>query len=380
MFWLKEDQQLTIFVAVVAFNEPYLIQTVESAMGKATYPERIYFGIIEHRTDGCFTDLSMYHNIKHIQINYNAPLGLGVPRTFVLQLYDNQDFILQIDAHMIFNQDWDSRLIRNYQMISKETEEDKIVITSRPHWWAVNQKNEIHFSGVNDGMTTLTYRIKMFITCITHDELVAIKNDHKRNGFFYVKYSPNSYVAFSRSSHKFNEVTLQSLQEVEEWLSVEHALVFQYPEYTGNVWHPIDDTEYAEHHLFSAHFVFATSKFFYDIVLDPRIQFGGEEQTMAMRGWTRGFRFFSIRDHILWHLNKAGTVNYSLDRMNNPGDSNLNAHYFRRLDQSMQHVEQVLTGATLGDWGAPNIDKLREYEQVIGFSFQKFYNMKKNNP
>lgn len=101
----KPFNEQTIFVALTAYNDRYVGQTVESALEKAKYPNRITFGIVEQRIDNKFFDFQKHNQIKHIKINYGAPLGLGTPRTLTLGLYDKEDFIFQIDAHMIFDVD-----------------------------------------------------------------------------------------------------------------------------------------------------------------------------------------------------------------------------------------------------------------------------------
>lgn len=79
----------------------------------------------------------------------------------------------------------------------------------------MDDTGNIIFASSNDGILTMTYQVKMFIECITHEELLVIKHDNKRQGFFYVEYSPNSYVALSKSNQS-RQVALQSLQAVEE--------------------------------------------------------------------------------------------------------------------------------------------------------------------
>lgn len=377
MLSVKNIADYRIFIAIIAFNEKYLQQTIDSALTKADHSDRIYFGVLEHRTDNVFSDFQHYNNVKHIHLHYDAVLGVGVPRTLVLQLYNNEDFILQIDAHMIFDEGWDSKLIANYLTIIEDTGSQKIVITGRPAWWTLDGNNHIVLSAVRDVILTMTYKMQTSIQKKSHEEFLTLRSDNKTRGFFYTEYSPSRYMAFMRSAKGWKEAVLTSFKEVEEWLWSEQYRGFQYPEYLGNVANPADDVHYMEHHLFSAHFAFASSQFFHEIVLDPRIQFGGEEQTMAMRGWTRGFRFFSIRDHILWHLDKSANYKDRLDRLFNPGDNKLTAHYHRRLGQSMGHVEQVLTGEILGDWGAPDLEALKRYEKTVGLNFKEFYQKKR---
>ena len=50
--------------------------------------------------------------------------------------------------------------------------------------------------------------------------------------------------------------------------------------------------------------VFSDINFVYEVTPDPLITFGGEQQTIAIRSWTRGYRMFCIPKNIIWHKNK----------------------------------------------------------------------------
>jgi hypothetical protein len=62
-------------------------------------------------------------------LTFPGLLGVGVARMNAFSLYDGQDFILQIDAHMIFNDNWDNVLIENYLQVRKDTKNDKIIFS-----------------------------------------------------------------------------------------------------------------------------------------------------------------------------------------------------------------------------------------------------------
>jgi hypothetical protein len=49
-----------------------------------------------------------------------------------LTLYDQEDFIFQIDAHMIFDKNWDIKILHNYFKIQKEQQIDKLIISGFP--------------------------------------------------------------------------------------------------------------------------------------------------------------------------------------------------------------------------------------------------------
>ena len=134
----------SIFVFMCGINEDDIALTVESAFANARFPERIYFGVIDQRTDGNFSDVSNFQNVKKVDVSYPYPLGLGLGRLNALMLHENQDFCLQIDAHTIFDKHWDSLLLRDYRAISPNNE--VIVISTRPKWYDYdkNGKRQLH--------------------------------------------------------------------------------------------------------------------------------------------------------------------------------------------------------------------------------------------
>lgn len=123
----------SIFVFMCGINEDDIASTVESAFTNARFPERIYFGVIDQRTDENFADVSEFTNVKKVNISYPYPLGLGLGRLNALMLHEHQDYGLQIDAHTIFDKNWDSLLLSDYRAIALGDE--TIVISTRPKWY-----------------------------------------------------------------------------------------------------------------------------------------------------------------------------------------------------------------------------------------------------
>jgi hypothetical protein len=132
----------TIFVFTCGVDENDIYMTVKSAYENARFISRIYFGIIDQRTDGQFSNTDSYKNVKKVNIDYKYPLGLGLGRLNAFMLHENQDYALQIDAHTIFDKNWDMNLLREISKLSVEYE--KPAISNRPKWYTKNEIGEIH--------------------------------------------------------------------------------------------------------------------------------------------------------------------------------------------------------------------------------------------
>lgn len=307
----KPLSEHTIFLAIPAFNERYIKQTIDSALKEAKYPDRISFGICEHRTDNNFTDTENYNNLKHIRIRYDAALGTGISRIMPTLLCDQEDFIFQVDAHMFFQKDWDEKIINGYTEIYKDIESDKIIISSRTPWWAF-KNNKIYLQPI-----------------------IEIKKDVS-----IIVYNFNNNYGFPEISGKF--VKLEK------------------------------NKNYAEQYLLSGHCIFSTPNFFQEIYVDPAMMFLGEEPTFALRASTRGYRFFAIKEHIVWHYNKQGMEDHD-ERVYNPGNPELVKHYYCKQKLELERVKKIFTGEILGDWGAPTKELLEEYQKNLKFDFKEFY-------
>lgn len=53
--------------------------------------------------------------------------------------------------------------------------------------------------------------------------------------------------------------------------------------------------------FFSGHFAFAKGQFIIDVPYDPELYFHGEEITMAIRSWVKGYDLYHPHKVILWH-------------------------------------------------------------------------------
>ena len=115
----------TILVHLPSYRDPELIPTIKSALENAKYPKRIHFGICRqyHPEDG-FDDLTEYKNDKRFKIYeclYTEAKGLPWARAVINeQLLTDEDYILQLDSHHRFAQDWDEILIEMHNQREKQ--------------------------------------------------------------------------------------------------------------------------------------------------------------------------------------------------------------------------------------------------------------------
>lgn len=312
-----EQKDKTIFISIAAYNEFFLEQTVRNCISMAKYPERLNFGIWSLNSDGVVPSFSDLKNVKIITAQHPIHLGVCTSRIGAIFLYSQEDYFLQIDAHMLFQKNWDEILIKSYENIKIKENHNKVIITTRPHWWADDEKGNI------------------------------------------LHYDPNALVKapildYAKDNHK-------------------DFLIPMTTSYDPN-W---KDEEYYEHYGFSAHFAFSSKEFIYEILPDIQIMFMGEEETTAIRSWTRGYRMFSIPDNTVWHYNKyqnqkISKVLYKYDR-NIYSPYHLQQDFAIKQEKGYDRIRKIQTGEITGYWGAPTIEDLERYQKAAGFDFKDFY-------
>lgn len=316
-----------IFIGIIALNEKDLNQTIKSAISNAYDPTRLKFGISIHSFTKEFHDFdNIDADINCVQMYYPAPLGVGSNRLFSTLLHDNScEFYLQVDAHMIFEKDWDKDLIFFYKEINKKYSKP-IISTYVPFWY--EKDGEIKLCIDSD------LKVNPYNFCSNFDNNVKLKLDS------FDKYPLRAYPTITGENVDWSEGKL-----------------------------------YEEHYLTSGHFLFSSINYVYDILQDPVIGFGPEELILGLRLWTRGYNIFTIKKPIVWHKNKLGENPDNNDwRLGaNVPDQKLNSNFYDKLYMGYKRAKDVFLGDEIGYWGAETKESLNEYIKITGYDFAKFY-------
>ncbi len=105
---------MSIFISIASYCDPYLALTMEEAYTKATWPDALHFGIIDQSPIGIETPIPKcipQSQITYIKIDSSQARGASWARSLAMSVMGRQDLFLQIDSHMIFEQDWDDTLM-----------------------------------------------------------------------------------------------------------------------------------------------------------------------------------------------------------------------------------------------------------------------------
>lgn len=125
---------MSIYVQIATIEDNSITSTVESAYENAAYPEDLYIGIAATVSDAFFKEKIMplikYPNVSIKRFDPNIHRGLGKGRVNSRFAYDDQDYILQVDAHTLFEKNWDRFILKVLDKAIEETGNPKTLVTA----------------------------------------------------------------------------------------------------------------------------------------------------------------------------------------------------------------------------------------------------------
>jgi len=101
-----------IFVSIASYRDPELLPTLRDLFNNAKNPNDIRVGLCWQRDDKesleeFFGDV----RLRVIDLPYQAARGACWARYAIQQLYDGEEYFMQLDSHHRFVQDWDEKCI-----------------------------------------------------------------------------------------------------------------------------------------------------------------------------------------------------------------------------------------------------------------------------
>lgn len=231
---------MTIFISIASYRDPELERTIRSAIDNAANPDELYFGVVIQEFEKEMPDLSWVKNISLVQIHPKFARGAGYARSIAMDLYEDQDYYLQIDSHTLFEKNWDLLCIEQHNKAQEIAKNNKVILSHFPMPYYVETNNKI--SIIKKSKIQLPYPTKQ-IPKLT----------------------------------KRNEWTAERIELSNKNIPEESTTLL-------------------------AGFIFTTGNIVKEIPYDPEIVFFGEELCFALRAWTRGWDIYSPCKIILYHF------------------------------------------------------------------------------
>jgi hypothetical protein len=154
-----------IFVQIASYRDPECQWTLKDMFEKAANPDRVFAGVVWQYLAGedehCFLVETRPEQVRMQRINARFSQGVCWARSMTQQLWQGEEYTLQIDSHTRFEPDWDQKLI----CMSRQTGSPKPVITCYPPAYTPPDKlytGQIYAMGAKefdrDGMFTMEGR------------------------------------------------------------------------------------------------------------------------------------------------------------------------------------------------------------------------------
>lgn len=115
---------MKIFIQIASYRDPQLEPTIKNCLENAKNPENLIFGICrQYHPEDKFDELLHYRDderFKIIDVLYTETKGACWARNKIQQLYNEEEYTLQLDSHMRFEKNWDETLIEMYQQLKNK--------------------------------------------------------------------------------------------------------------------------------------------------------------------------------------------------------------------------------------------------------------------
>ena len=103
-----------IFVSIAAYRDPQLVPTIHDCLAAARHPERLRFCICWQRgEDERLPGWVSGRQFNVIEVPFQESRGVCWARSVIMDLWDCEEWYLQLDSHHRFAPDWDVRLLQH---------------------------------------------------------------------------------------------------------------------------------------------------------------------------------------------------------------------------------------------------------------------------
>ena len=233
---------MSIFISIASYRDPELERTIRSAIDNAANPDDLYFGVVLQELPKFEPDLSWVPRLNLMKIHAKFARGAGFARAKAMELYNGEDYYLQIDSHTMFEKNWDILCIKELEKAQEISKNKKIILSYFPPPYHIEPNKTIHL--IKNSKTQPPYPTKQKPKLTKRNEWTAER------------------IEFSDKQKKYPELSTTVL----------------------------------------AGFVFTTGNIVEEVPYDPDISFFGEEICFAVRAWTRGWDIYSPSVTILYHF------------------------------------------------------------------------------
>lgn len=308
------NRQPSIFVSVAAFCEQHLQLTIQSIFAKAAYPARIHVGLVDQSEELSQQWLALFpyrKNISYVGISPVDSRGVSWARAIAFSLYNDQDYLLQIDSHTLFDPDWDELLISQCRKLKHQF--SKPLISTYPPGFKFDSEGRP-----------------------LADEPL------KSSDVFRIDKDPASELTSDRAVLRFK--------------------VFREP----------GVADHLQGFHIAAGFLFTSGEFVFDVPYDPFLYFRGEEQSLSLRAHAKGYQILHPRHNLipLYHLYKPAGVAHQGQHWRPDFEAKRQSEFGWLQQRSNERINALFTpGAKLGVYGLDDPSHIESFCSLSGIDY-----------
>lgn len=293
-----------IFVSIVSFRDKELINTVKSCVTKAKYPNNIKIGVFwQYDEEEDLSALDGIPNLSIHKIHWTHVQGSVCWARYMNQqlFFNNEDYYFQVDSHTLFNQDWDVTLV---DMLESLPGNRTLLSVGPPYYFDLNAEG-----GLPPHKTNLT----------------------EVDGFECEDLPP---------------------QQKLDSLSASGYFMYGFCKPTNL------EAPFPGRHI-SAALLFAKGSWVGDVPYDPNLYFQGEEGSLALRSFTRGYDIYTPNKLVIWHLH------YQFQERKRHWNTFQQEKVTELSNSSHARYLDILNGRLKGVYG---LGELRTYQDWVEYS------------
>lgn len=305
------DQRDTIFVSVAAFCDPHLLHTIADATRKARHPHALVFAVVDQDPEdrrARVREAAGAAALRYVRVAPSESRGVCWARSLAFSLFQDETFLLQIDSHMHFEPGWDETLRQAWADLAAHGNPRRVLTGYPPSF-------EFH-----DGVPVPGSQPEAGTVMVLRPRREArLSDEDLRMGFI------TEYVA----AHE-----------------------------------PVRACHIA------GGFLFAHGSFVHEVPYDPYLYFSGEEQSLALRAYTRGWDLWHPVRMPLYHLYKAPNTEHRNHHWHPDWQSQRDFHWgdldLRSRDRL---VDMIDARRDLGGYNLGTQRSLQQYAREFGIDY-----------
>jgi hypothetical protein len=300
-----------IFVSIAAFCDPHLMHTVKDMVQKAYHPDRLHLAVHDQHPESrknLIKTLTSPASLRYLHVHPVESRGVCWARAVTNSLYQGEDWFLQIDSHMHFEAGWDEVL---QQQIKKALAwSEKPIISTYPWGFEFDNKGE-----------------------------VILPQTPSANKILVLRPKPDALF-------KADSVTL----------------AFRAEPQAGII--PVVGCHVA------GGFLWTKGDFVQEVPYDPYLYFHGEEQSLALRAFTKGWDIYHFNKIPLFHLYKPAGQSNETQHWNPAWEKMRDVSWVDLHSSARARLIHLIDGtANLGVYGLGAERSLQDFAELSGIDY-----------